>query len=1225
MNSPKMITNHRLKITFRLSRGFALIVTLTLLSLIVIMALTLNSFIRVDTGSSNHNNARSQAEQSALLAMQMAIGQLQQYAGPDQRTTARAEILTGGPSGITPDDSNRHWTGVWRSDDRDPTSPNSRTFLGWLASGPGPGHGLGEVSSSTSDPVRLVSERPGFDGGLVPEVRAGRILSTAGDAGHAWVVMDEGVKAKLNARSWEGTAQYGEQNPQSQFLRMSTSESPKVEVLPALDDFRTLTDEVERERLFNVEGLDFFYTGGDLSERYFHDLTTRSHGVLSDSRNGGLRRDLSRGLGNQFGGTLSGNRVFDGTALSDFPLFWDSVAAYANLYQLLGGSAFLPTIDPRATVPSDLSGGRVEFNDSAISTVPLVEGGVSGWNINHHPIAPVVQQVIWRIGGFGADYNVVTVRDPNTNEIIDYVRHPNAGWDWRDGTPEEEKSNTGRARERWGELRRGRQNVAPLVVLWNPYNVTIDVSNYRVTYNPSIDMQIVARNPITGDTHNMIPGAFVDLVRKWQGETSSTTASNRYSGHFTVEIFNEFRREDVVQPNQTLLAPGEMKIFGLRFIQGTGGWVSFNAYGGGFGRWTTNEPVPLSGPTNGDPHKTFWASVSSRGTSVTHTHMDWIHDYMDLNVQPNTTDDFRPNDFRLTLTLSETGTVQSGGSQGFTGNPNVGYVVRDVWGLRPPASDSGRFFFTETWGNADTYYVDEGHPPFITLWAYFRISRQGNLEGGSEIGDLKYAANLVARLNTGQEVFGSQTVPFMAHFNPLAWHARPGHPDEVSSPLWDVRLMDRNQWQDYKGFRYNSAVGRGIATYGNSIDDTGQQRVVLKEIPRQPLFSVGQLMHADIGVYDTVPLYTVGGSYAPPFGSRTQVQYGSSTSIDGSGTNLEAIDLSWYFNELFFDGWFFSTVPNPGQSTSLAPFEEFNLDFVQNRGRLPNSRMIYYNSGNPLDEDYFGRLTDINTASASLLTSGSFNINSTSVDAWKAVLSSLRQSERLRYSQVIDDNSTSESNLEPSDLNAPLPRFLNPMGSTANADNHADQDAWSGIRSLSDTEVDELARAIVEEVQRRGPFRTIAEFVNRQLADNEFGRSGALQAALDRTVNRAADFGGEATRNQIWGSSVNWDNHAPASSAGATGWVLQNDILQFLAPVMSARSDTFRIRTYGSAINPDTGDTDAEAWAEVVVQRVPDWMDDSEAPELTPNIDLNLDFGRRFVIVDFRWLTEAEL
>ena len=67
---------------------------------------------------------------------------------------------------------------------------------------------------------------------------------------------------------------------------------------------------------------------------------------------------------------------------------------------------------------------------------------------------------------------------------------------------------------------------------------------------------------------------------------------------------------------------------------------------------------------------------------------------------------------------------------------------------------------------------------------------------------------------------------------------------------------------------------------------------------------------------------------------------------------------------------------------------------------------------------------------------------------------------------------------------------------------------------------------------------------------------------------------------------------------------------QFLAvtaPLLTARSDTFRVRAYGDAVNPaDASQTEAVAYAEAIVQRTPQPMDGA--------------LGRRFVVTYFRWL-----
>ena len=87
-----------------------------------------------------------------------------------------------------------------------------------------------------------------------------------------------------------------------------------------------------------------------------------------------------------------------------------------------------------------------------------------------------------------------------------------------------------------------------------------------------------------------------------------------------------------------------------------------------------------------------------------------------------------------------------------------------------------------------------------------------------------------------------------------------------------------------------------------------------------------------------------------------------------------------------------------------------------------------------------------------------------------------------------------------------------------------------------------------------------------------------------------------------------------------------SDLLTPLAPVITTRSDTFKIRAYGEATR---GSETARAWCEAVVQRTPDYLDPTDTPE-TPVADLepegtNATFGRRLVLVSFRWLSPGEV
>ena len=91
-------------------------------------------------------------------------------------------------------------------------------------------------------------------------------------------------------------------------------------------------------------------------------------------------------------------------------------------------------------------------------------------------------------------------------------------------------------------------------------------------------------------------------------------------------------------------------------------------------------------------------------------------------------------------------------------------------------------------------------------------------------------------------------------------------------------------------------------------------------------------------------------------------------------------------------------------------------------------------------------------------------------------------------------------------------------------------------------------------------------------------------------------------------------------------WVNQADVLQFLGPSMSVRSDTFRIRTCGRSHSPN-GQILATAYAEAIVQRTPDFVDPSDPSTnaLTTLNSTNQRFGRKFEMISFRWLKENEI
>ena len=97
-------------------------------------------------------------------------------------------------------------------------------------------------------------------------------------------------------------------------------------------------------------------------------------------------------------------------------------------------------------------------------------------------------------------------------------------------------------------------------------------------------------------------------------------------------------------------------------------------------------------------------------------------------------------------------------------------------------------------------------------------------------------------------------------------------------------------------------------------------------------------------------------------------------------------------------------------------------------------------------------------------------------------------------------------------------------------------------------------------------------------------------------------------------------------STGIPGWLTQADVLQVIGSSLTTRSDTFRIRTYGEALDSN-GVSVAKAYCEAVVQRVPAYVDpaDASSERGTELTTLNQTYGRQFKIVSFRWLSSNEI
>jgi hypothetical protein len=418
---------------------------------------------------------------------------------------------------------------------------------------------------------------------------------------------------------------------------------------------------------------------------------------------------------------------------------------------------------------------------------------------------------------------------------------------------------------------------------------------------------------------------------------------------------------------------------------------------------------------------------------------------------------------------------------------------------------------------------------------------------------------------------------------------------------------------------------------------------LLYDIPRPEasITSLGQLQHLNLaGQVSTTGAslnsnaflvnYPVGNSYPGPRVRRHRVFY--STSPYG-----RHFDASYIWNDLLWDRFTFSSFP---QTDPFAFGDDAD-------GHLVNSRYRPFRSPAEIPFDDETQFRGVHKPARNLLVEGAFNINSTSVEAWKALFSS------LKAVPIGTDPAPS----------APFSRTLSPGGGSANARNGISANAWNGFNDLTQAEINELAEEMVLQVRLRGPFLSLADFVNRRLvlgpatrtngSDHpdpyRLGLSGALQAALDRAINRKATvpqpYSFTPKRNETTSSvdPTTKGTHLQGSYladleyrmhtriAGYPGYLLQGDVLSAIAPNLAARSDTFTIRTYGDVQNPATGVVEGRAWCEAVVQRTTDYVVPASAtggnePEEIPSANsTNEKFGRRYQVISFRWLSPNDI
>lgn len=330
------------------------------------------------------------------------------------------------------------------------------------------------------------------------------------------------------------------------------------------------------------------------------------------------------------------------------------------------------------------------------------------------------------------------------------------------------------------------------------------------------------------------------------------------------------------------------------------------------------------------------------------------------------------------------------------------------------------------------------------------------------------------------------------------------------------------------------------------------QNYVLFELPRQEDVSVGALQHLE-----------------------TTRPYGLGNPWGGEANNV-------------FDHYFFSTIPRWSDFSAERPIplpSPFVHIKLGGRGAVPVGSAL--DSSHP-DSDF---LRDHNSAAKYAMIRGAFNINSTSIEAWKAVLGG----SRLQM-WTYGDNSTRSLDHAYFRLSHTAERFhTDPSELPTSATSYQ-----RGVRVLSDVQVEAMAQSVVSEMRGRGlPFRSLSAFLQDGVITRAIAAAGA-NASL------------------------------PESATGSPGWLTQADVVTGIAPFIVVRSDTFVIRAYGDVLNPTTGKIESRAWCEATVQRVAQLTHSVHggSPGIREMISPSSEdypHGRRFIVTSFRWLGPADI
>ena len=266
----------------------------------------------------------------------------------------------------------------------------------------------------------------------------------------------------------------------------------------------------------------------------------------------------------------------------------------------------------------------------------------------------------------------------------------------------------------------------------------------------------------------------------------------------------------------------------------------------------------------------------------------------------------------------------------------------------------------------------------------------------------------------------------------------------------------------------------------------------------RPIASLAELQGWDLRARNPLPPFQyniIGNSDANPMIPMDDVVLDPNAT---PATNRQHDD-AYCANHLLFDDWFFSSIaPEPRDfgKTIAKNIDTVYREYLKGAARAcePGLSSHRRGQGHLRCNSPTTRIGQILNSSdgwqkvaSRFEVEGMFNINSTSVKAWRALLGHARKQQVAHHTKNGITSDSREEDHVVSRLSVAADVKAGPAAGMGGA--FANSSEYTGFRTLNDSQLDDLAEKIVEQVRKRGPFLSLSEFVNRKLdADRETWR-----------------------------------------------------------------------------------------------------------------------------------------